>query len=130
MVHMAQVMSPSGHSFLLYFFSLLLYPSFTCISTLALYDRMHKADFANRDFPLLLMILRSKLHTENNMPISHTSSTMLPLLSLGKHMDGPPLSPFHLSAIRDAIFDKTEWGLRVLSPATSFLAFILIISLL
>lgn len=36
-------------------------PSFMCISIPALDDRMHKSDFANRDFPLLLMIFRDKL---------------------------------------------------------------------
>lgn len=133
---MRPIWSRSCHSSLLCFFLFSSHvhhhpgtPSFMCITILVLDDRMYKSVFAYRHFPLLLMIIRDKLQ-HRNMPITHTSSTLLPLLSLGKHMDGPRFSPFPFSAIREVIFDQIEWALRVLSPATSPLAFILIISLL
>lgn len=125
----------SCHSSLLYFFLFFHLHHHTgsrssmCITILVLDDGMYKSVFAYRHFPLLLMTVRDKL-PHRNIAISNTSSTLLPLLSLGKHMDGPQLSPFPFPEIREAIFDQIGWALRVLSPATSPLAFILIISLL
>lgn len=104
---MAQVMSSSGQYSLQYFLPLLLYPSSTCISILALDDRMHKADFSNTDFPLPLIVLRGKLpHREQCVHLIFFQVQCYHCCLWGNLWTDHHFHPFHLSAIREVIFLK------------------------